>query len=93
MKLTVGMMVRVPDSFYDDLHRSCLGLRPDITVPVHDEESPGLVYRRETLVVLRIDEVAQPHRWAGVLQCTDVQVATPAGIIGWIYDYNLEEVT
>ena len=91
MSICPGMMVQVPDEYFSSLHRTCLGLRPSADVWVHDDSSPGLVYPHDHMIVLSTHEtLAARHN--GQLYITDVCVATLDGLIGWIYDYNLEEV-
>ena len=91
MSICPGMMVQVPDEYFSSLHRTCLGLRPSIDVQVHDDSSPGLVYPHEHMIVLSTLETLAA-RYKGKLYVTDVCVMTSSGTVGWIYDYNLEEV-
>lgn len=89
--IDVGLLVVVNRSFYVQLKRTALGLRPSPDVTVHDDSSPGLVFPEDILLVLRVCDDIVPHRHNEM--CTaDIMVLTPRATVGWIYDNLLRRV-
>ena len=86
--ISVGDFVIVDPSFFKHFGRTCIGLRPSPDVLVHDDSSPGLAYPRDTMLVIRVEDIT-PSRREGRLERTDICVLHPRGFIGWIFESNL----